>query len=347
MHKHNTDGFVSIIVASIIMIITTLVTIGFTQLMQREQRQAVDRQLSRQALYAAESGINDIYRQLQADPTLPNQKRECTPNATDPADGSNPISISPVIDATNGIEYTCILYSKQPQRLDKDVSRSESWITQLKSASGDDFTSITISWRNADDTNNSASNLANTAAEQACNGDFPVSRNNSIPVLKVDLTNTSSYNRSSLITGTEYLYLVPCNNPAPAVSTSTHSFDSASRGDVVIVNCNGVTGTSLCSLTIDNLAGLATDEFLSRIRPLYTNAQVAITGTTASGAVEFEGQFSIDVTARAADVVRRLRAAVPLESVEMPPEGVLQSINSACKLLDVNLTNGTVDENPC
>jgi hypothetical protein len=52
-------GFVSIIVCMIIMTILSLITIGFAQIMAREQRQALDRQLSSQAFYAAESGVND------------------------------------------------------------------------------------------------------------------------------------------------------------------------------------------------------------------------------------------------------------------------------------------------
>jgi Tfp pilus assembly protein PilX len=65
----NQSGFVSIVVCLIIMVILTLVTIGFSKLMGRAQRQALDRQLSTQAFYAAESGVNDALLVYKSDPT--------------------------------------------------------------------------------------------------------------------------------------------------------------------------------------------------------------------------------------------------------------------------------------
>src|ERR1039458_10050844 len=57
--KDDQSGFASIVIASVIILVLSLITVGFAQLMQREQRSALDRQLSSQAYYAAESGIND------------------------------------------------------------------------------------------------------------------------------------------------------------------------------------------------------------------------------------------------------------------------------------------------
>ena len=56
--KNNEQGLVAIVVTLIIMLVLTLIVTGFAQLARREQREALDRQLASQALYAAESGVN-------------------------------------------------------------------------------------------------------------------------------------------------------------------------------------------------------------------------------------------------------------------------------------------------
>ncbi len=58
------NGFASLVVAFIFIIIMALVTVGFAQVARREQQNALNSQLSTQAYYAAESGVNDIKNNL-------------------------------------------------------------------------------------------------------------------------------------------------------------------------------------------------------------------------------------------------------------------------------------------
>ncbi len=60
------DGFASIVIAIIMVIVLSLITVGFAQLMRTEQRSALDKQLSSQAYYAAETGVNDAAKALNA-----------------------------------------------------------------------------------------------------------------------------------------------------------------------------------------------------------------------------------------------------------------------------------------
>ena len=53
------NGIASIIIVVVIILILTLVVLAMSRNANREQRQALDRQLSSAAFYAAESGIND------------------------------------------------------------------------------------------------------------------------------------------------------------------------------------------------------------------------------------------------------------------------------------------------
>ncbi len=60
------NGFASLVVAFIFIIVMALVTVGFSQVARREQRIALNNQLTTQAYYAAESGVNDIRNNLPA-----------------------------------------------------------------------------------------------------------------------------------------------------------------------------------------------------------------------------------------------------------------------------------------
>ena len=57
--KQSESGIVSLMMTLVIMLVISLIVIGIAQLSRREQRQALDNQLSTQAFYAAESGVND------------------------------------------------------------------------------------------------------------------------------------------------------------------------------------------------------------------------------------------------------------------------------------------------
>src|SRR5262245_28445627 len=56
----NQSGMAAIIVTLIIMIVLSLITLGFARIVNREQRQVADRQLNTQAFYAAESGVSIV-----------------------------------------------------------------------------------------------------------------------------------------------------------------------------------------------------------------------------------------------------------------------------------------------
>jgi Tfp pilus assembly protein PilX len=53
-------GMVSIMVTMILMVVLSLIVIGFAQIARRNSRQSLDRQLSTSAFYAAEAGVNDV-----------------------------------------------------------------------------------------------------------------------------------------------------------------------------------------------------------------------------------------------------------------------------------------------
>lgn len=68
--KLGQKGIASIVITTTISIVVTLIIVGFAAIARREQRQALDAQLSSQAFYAAEAKLNQITAQLSADPDL-------------------------------------------------------------------------------------------------------------------------------------------------------------------------------------------------------------------------------------------------------------------------------------
>jgi Tfp pilus assembly protein PilX len=322
------QGFVAIIVAALIMIILSLITIGFTRIMQREQRQVIDRQLSRQAIYAAESGINDIYRGLQNNVNLPAEKTTCS--VTDDVGGQpNPAVNGGVIDDNANVAYTCALYDKTPDVLNYSVATDESNVVELKPESGVAFGSLVFKWGNEESRDNDIDSLPQCGVNANV---FPSSRPSNVPIIRLDLTNTSVLSRNSLIDNTDYLYFVPCRNGAPGMTT--YVFLSGEQGKVVEVGCVE-SQDSPCEVTINGLNALS---YVARIRTVYSSARLSISGVdVASNPVQFrQAQTSIDVTAKASDVVRRLRVSIPLTSANNPPEAVFQVFDGVCKLLSVD-----------
>ena len=329
--KNYQSGFVSIIVAALIMVLVSLITIGFTKAMQREQRQTIDRQLSRQALYAAESNINDVVAALRNDPNLPAQKTDC--------DVSSSPSVNNGVLETNDVAYTCVIYDKTPTELDYKLGTDESNVTLLRTASGNNFNSISVMWSQADG-NNQISNLPNCSNINTEN----VASRNGVPLIRFDLTDISALRRDDLINKTDNMYLYPCQGGG---GTNSTAYNSVTKGRLIPVEC--VDATVSCTLEITGLG--SSNSYSLRMRSVYDEAYLSIIAVdTFNNTVEFkQSQTSIDVTARAQDVVRRLRVSLPLEIAENPPEGVIQSFNGVCKLLRVDTSPGSTDpiENNC
>ncbi|MCA9323503.1 pilus assembly PilX N-terminal domain-containing protein [Candidatus Saccharibacteria bacterium] len=324
--KKTESGFVSIVVAALIMIILSLLTIGFTRLMQREQRQALDRQLSRQALYVAESGINDVYKALEDDPSLPAEKTDC-----DPSTGLTDV----ILTTTDGkTEYTCVLYDKSPKELVYDLSTQQSELVEFKSENNKNFASITFTWGPSGE---------GAFVYNECDSSIPDSSNSSL--IHLDMSRTGAgYNRANLQASADNFYLRPCRSAAsPAAgSPASHAYSDGAKGDFVNVVCAD-SGDYPCQATLTFDAAQTSSNFFSRIKAVYANARVTVTAqqyaSGTSGAtedVEFvQAQTSIDVTARSNDILRRLRVALPLSQAQYVPEAAVQVFDGICKLVAI------------
>src|SRR5690606_8755556 len=73
-------GVASLMVTTVLILVIGLIVIGFSQVSQRNQRETLDRQLSTQAFYAAESAVNSVQSMVRSMPvdTLVPDKNDCS-----------------------------------------------------------------------------------------------------------------------------------------------------------------------------------------------------------------------------------------------------------------------------
>ncbi|HSX32249.1 MAG TPA: pilus assembly PilX N-terminal domain-containing protein, partial [Candidatus Saccharimonadales bacterium] len=98
------SGMVAIMVTIILMIVISLIVLGFAQIARRNQRQSLDRQLSTQAFYAAETGVNDASKVIKA-AIASGATVAAKPTCTDSGGGQYTTLLAPgsVLDAANDV----------------------------------------------------------------------------------------------------------------------------------------------------------------------------------------------------------------------------------------------------
>ena len=329
----NQQGLVSIVVAVILMLIMSLIVISMSQNTQREQRQTLDRQLSDQAFYNAESGINDVTSYLYGPDgaTAPSRKISCL---TPPLGAySNTIGNDP------SNKYTCILYDRAPKTLQKDnVSLSSPEIIPINPVRDDGTTgvnlhSLTLSWDDAQERDKTI--------------EAPCEFNSNDPQVLPPDCNTKGYGglRAELISPagdrvttqkqTLVSFLMPSNtNGADIILSDVSLVYPNNQGLFSPTKCNGPAGQRRCSKTITDIG--RQNMFLA-LRSIYRPVNLTISGKADDGSdIRFkDAQIVIDSTGKASDVLRRVQVRIPATSQYTYPGFALQSKDSICKVLNV------------
>lgn len=318
-------GVVSIMVTMIMMIVISLLVLGFAELSRNEQRSTLDQQLSAQAYYAAESGVNDAREAMNALITAgqPVQNKTVCGN-------QGGYTLSGTVDAAHNVSYTCVLINVAPATLVYNVGYTSTVIPIL--SSGGAFGKLTLTWKlPAGTTSGSAAGCYTNAGSL---GQFPVATgtgqwNCDYPVVRVDLLNANgaSFARANWNASTATMFFVPFNS-----TTIGNNASMAAHGAAVPAQCNATTCTA-------NITGLGGTEYYMRVTTLYrTDSQLSI---SAAGGTTFTGaEATIDSTGKAQDVLRRILVAVDLTGANAHkiPSGALIVEDSVCKRFGV--TNG-------
>jgi Tfp pilus assembly protein PilX len=323
------SGMVAITVTLILMIVISLIVIGFSTTVRREQRQGLDAQLSSQAFYAAESGVNLAVSKLQADPDL--TKDTCEPNP-------------PKITATeyqlegNDVKITCLLINPNVTAIVHQSLGMNSKVSRISTTNPIDR--IYLTWKTGGAANGTG---CNGAANFPRRSSWPCDQ----PVLRVDIVSLGNNPNSLTSTDLKDSQFTAFLKPRAGIPTPSISYASAQAtpapgnlGAVFDASC-----ATECSVNIVPPTGAlfgARKNFAIRVMSLYrVSSEVKIQAFHASSADPLGlvgSQAIVDVTAKAQDVLKRVQARVNLNGfgAGYVPDFAIDSRSGICKRYTTN-----------
>ena len=321
-------GMVSFLITMIMMIVISLIVVGFTQVANRNRRETLDRQLSTQAFYAAESGVNDAATKIHQAQTLGNPvatQTECTGGTylNSSADGN--------LNSDGSVKYTCVLVNPLVPNL---VTRADTQSSSVLSinptdAGGGEQTasSLTFTWSPA---------TGQTGDVNTCTtiSSFPTTGSNTCPyaLLRVDLmvgTVALGDSPAGLNDKTVTFFMQPIHSGSGHMNLGGLA---PQKAYVVAANC----GTTTCSVTIKFTESTTQSQhYYARISTLYRDSpNVTVDGEYTGGSTWFkDAQAIVDVTGKAQDVLRRVQVRVRLQDLDRSnvPNAAVQSSGNVCK----------------
>lgn len=331
--RQRQSGIVSIMVTMIMIMVISLIVLGFAAVARNEQRSTADNQLSTQAYYAAESGINDARAAIDGFIA----KGQRVPDKTSCADDTvnyPSLANGKAIDTTHNVSYSCVLISTDNSSVVNTLGYASTTIP-LISGSGN-FKQITLQWTAGK--NNSTSTVGcNTAI-----GQWPTTWSCTYPVVRIDMVNTDTgtLNRSAWANNTATMFLVP---EAGGGRPNTKFTPGVGNVQIVPVSCGN---NGPCSVDIQPLQGFNSSQFYLRASTLYVN-NTQLTITSSNPGQKFMGaQAQIDVTGKAQDVLRRILVAVNLTNTSPVPDYALMSTDSICKRYEITSNGFAVPRDP-
>ena len=306
-------GVVSIMVTMIMMIVITLIVLGFAEISRNEQSGSLNDQLSTQAYYAAETGINDVRAIMNAaiKTGSPIQSKPNCSNVNAYA------SLNPTVDFQHNVSYTCVIINPTPATLSYQIGYS-SKIIPIQSATGSSIGKLQLSWGLPDGSDGLAT-ACGTSLTQLDELPTTDAWNCDYPVVRVDLVNTGGIlSRGAWAGTTSTMFFMPFSI---AVANNV-SFPV--QGKMVPAQCSA----GSCSADITGLGGKS---YYMRVTTLYqagSHLSISSPGNTFAGA-----QATIDATGKARDVLRRVLVAVDLTdaNTDKTPNGALVVEDSICK----------------
>jgi hypothetical protein len=342
--RNNQSGIASIIITLVFMVVISLVVLGFAQIANREQRLSLDRQLSSQAFFAAETGINDAVKIL---PTWiganPGGKKTCLPSGGTPFSGLN------VINSATDTEYSCLLINPLPAALqfslDSASPTGQATVETLSpvdtTGTTDKLTSITFTWSNPSDTSGFSACPNSTLPHS-----WPATQC-SAGIVRVDMVPDAAVTgRASLIANALSFIL----DPHPPAAEPAAGWNLVAKSQIVAATCNNA--TNQCSATINGLGGAigaSTDYvFHARIEALERQATVKVTGTDIHGnPVQWlDSQILIDSTGKSQNVLRRIAVWVPFTGQQSEANAAIESSQDLCKKFSVDTVTSAVTQDP-
>jgi len=359
---HGQEGLASIVVVSVLIIIMTLISIGFARLVNRTAIDSANKQFSASTTYAVQSAINDVASYLKqyaaANPgsnflpksTKCNGAGSLIGSTASPGPFYNDSNLSN--DTSRSTQYTCLLLDPTPSNLVyTQVQNLKSQVVKVNtSASSGALDKLMLSWQpsNSQITGypTSASNLNDETTWNSTTvncKDSAGTNASCIPMLRVAIFPVSS---GEALTGVQAqsktVFLYP---QSPSGNVPVKPFSGLSDGSLVPIPCtqsvgstdfNPTTSTGYkCNIILSSLSTAispaSTDSVYMRITPIYNQADIRIAANDKFGnTLNFiNDQAVIDATAQTAGIVKRLQARVDTSSLANGSGGTDTNISSS------------------
>jgi uncharacterized protein (UPF0333 family) len=348
-------GYAAFVITLVTIILITLIVVAFTADSRFEQKDSLANALSSQAYYAAESGINDAYAQIEA-LIDSNQQSLITNTAIGDCTPSElvvpPAGMTPGSNSLSGqnVKYSCLSINTTPNSLFyQSVDPGDGLVIPAIDSNGNNISTLTVSWQTSNTPTPSLLFTGCPTNESPAEADLqPYSSYTcSAGVLQLDITSGSAVGSSS-VTASSYsppsqttVFLQPVSNLGVANKPAA----SPSQDLVYPVSCNRIPYTGekfACSATLD-LSGDST--YYLRLQTFYAAQDVNITATdTSGGAVNFaKSQILIDSTGEAGGQLKRIEERVCDNQFcgNGAPVGAIQSTQCIDKQYDVYPGGGT------
>ena len=338
-------GVASIIITMITMVVISLIVIGFALISRREQRQSLDQQLSTQAYYAAESGVEDARNAIKARlASNPNQeipaKTDCT---TDPS-GVYPTGDKMIIDDQYDVSYTCLTVDPSPKSVKFNGVGESNIVIPINT--DNPITSLRLTWT-------PTSTPGEPSSGCPTNVDQTLRRvpnwNCGYGMLRVDATPTGAgLTRANMVSGTLTGFFEPTTGTNPG---TLNYAASRVKPNLIAADCDTAGGAyGTCQATITNIGG-GIRNFNLRLSSIYQSSNItieALNGTTPQKIIGV--QAMVDSTGKASDVLRRIQVRLPVVATGLLPTYAIQSTSSLCKRFATNATQfvitGVIDPDP-
>lgn len=327
--QRNEAGMVSFMITMIMLIVISLVVIGFTQVANRNRREVLDRQLSSQAFYAAESGVNDAITQIRADVALGN-----SPQRQTSCSGGNYNATT--LNPDPLVAYTCVLVNPVAPDITASASTQASFVVPIvpsdQNGNNQNPANLTFTWSVA---NGASTNRADCQLGGVFASNTDPTNLCGYALLRVDLLQYSPaapfWSPTGMNANTATFYMQPVSS-----NSANYNFTNFSgpKANIVRANCNNATGTCTGTLSISGAA--RSQYYYARITTLYHDTDnLVIDGQATNGTSLWfsEAQAVVDVTGKAQDTLRRVQVRVPLQDFGDSglPEGSVNSSASVCK----------------
>lgn len=342
-------GMVSFMVTLIMIMVITLIIVGFSQITRRNQQAQRDRQLSSQAFYAAESGVNSAVRVIRSTPA--NEvatKTTCTTATSDASPYTT--GINPVLSSNPDVRYTCLLVNPLVADLKTSANTKNSSVLMIDATDEDatgskPLTNISIEWQSAEGDPLNGDAAGCTTSDKL--GTFAKnSENCGYGVLRVDLlmatgNGSNTTNANALNDNVRSIFLQPL-----ASGGGNGAVDINKKANVIGAKCDKTRKQCSVRLSLPDMSG---KYLYARFSSLYKNTpNIKVDGTYQGSGQDgafFRGQVQIDSTGKAQDVLRRVQVRVPNESLFEPnsPVNAIWSSSSICKQFTIVPPGGDSD----